>query len=123
MLDVHNAQWGSDDHPNRKSRPARMKLATNKIPDSATTPFCFTLSSLERRRRERVSGAQIRSATPIMIIGMKSSISSLHAPGKANVPAGAKSRVAMAANPINSLLSELTRSFISICFDKTKVAI
>jgi hypothetical protein len=47
-----------------------------------------------------------------MIIGMKSSISSLHAPGKANVPAGAKSREAMAPSPMTSLLIALMKSFI-----------
>jgi hypothetical protein len=47
-----------------------------------------------------------------MIIGMKSSISSIYAPGKANVPAGAKSRVAMAPTPMASLLIALMKSFI-----------
>ena len=72
----------------------------------------------ERRRRDRVSGAQIRSAIPIMIIGMKSSIRSLQASGNENVPAGAKSRVAMTPSPMMSLLIALMKSFILESFQK-----
>ena len=43
---------------------------------------------------------------------MKSSISSLHAPGKMNVPAGVKSKVAIAARPTKSFVRALKTSLI-----------
>jgi hypothetical protein len=100
-----------------------MKHARNSNPERATTPFCLVRSSFARILFSRVDGAQKKKTMPMMSIGMKSRAISRHAPRKANVPAGAKSRVAIAANPINSLLSELNRSLIRLSFDKTNVAI
>lgn len=91
-----------------------MKQTMNSKPESATTPFCFVLSSFALSLLESVSGAQIMNTTPMMIIGMNSRRMSRHAPGKQNVPAGAKSKAAIMASPTASFVNALMNSFIKV---------
>ena len=57
----------------------------------------------------------------MMSIGMKSRAIRRQAPGKANEPAGAKSRIAIAESPTISFVKALKRSFMTFLYYVTNV--